>query len=218
MQFVLLYLSVFLSIMIAYLLGSINFALVISRVFYHKDIRDYGSGNAGMTNVLRTFGKIPAALTLLGDLLKSIIAIFVADLLITYLGGYPDFMLGLEIVGLFALLGHVYPIYYNFKGGKGVLVSAGIILALDPLTLGILVLVFLLFFGVTRIISVGSIAAAIAYPIITLIINILQSFSVFTIIMNVFIALFYAAFILYLHRENIKRLLAGEEPKIGKNH
>lgn len=218
MQFVLLYLSVFLSMMVAYLLGSINFALVISRVFYHKDIRDYGSGNAGMTNILRTFGKIPAALTLLGDFLKGIIAIFIADLLITHLGGYPDFMLGLEIVGLFALLGHVYPIYYNFKGGKGVLVSAGIILALDPLTLGILVLVFLLFFGVTRIVSVGSIAAAIAYPIITLIINILQSFSIFTIAMNVFVALLYTAFILYLHRANIKRLLAGEEPKIGKNH
>lgn len=218
MQFVLLYLSVFLSMMLAYLLGSINFALVISRVFYHKDIRDYGSGNAGMTNVLRTFGKIPAVLTLLGDFLKGIIVIFVADVLITYLGGYPDFMLGLEIVGLFALLGHVYPIYYNFKGGKGVLVSAGIILALDPLTLGILVLVFLLFFGVTRIISVGSIAAAITYPITTLIINILQSLSIFTIITNVFIALLYAAFILYLHRANIKRLLAGEEPKIGENH
>ena len=147
------------SILIAYLLGSVNFAIIITKLFKKGDIRDYGSGNAGMTNVLRTVGKGAAALTLLGDFSKGILSVLIMRLLMFLCCGITDTSLLDYIVALAALMGHLFPVFYGFKGGKGILVSAGAMLILNPWSLLICLAVFLLFACLTRYISAGSIAA-----------------------------------------------------------
>lgn len=208
--------SVIIAGVIGYLLGSVNFALVISKLWYHKDIREYGSGNAGMTNMLRTFGKTPAIITIFGDFSKGIIAILIARVIFTYTFGVDGFIFGDAIVGICALLGHVFPIYYGFKGGKGILVTAGVLLMIDWVVFLLAILVFLIAFLLTRIISAGSIAAAIAYPIFNFIKGWLVHTEWFYIIVNTILAIFIACLILFMHRGNIKRLIEHTEPKIGK--
>ena len=135
----------------AYALGSLNFAVIISKVKYHDDIRKYGSGNAGMTNMLRTYGKVDAALTFAGDMLKTMVAIVIGMLLVGTVGS------GNYVAGFFAILGHVYPVYYRFKGGKGVVAAATTILMLDPRIFLILVVLFILIVAIWRYISLGSV-------------------------------------------------------------
>lgn len=130
-----LILSLVLGAVIGYLLGSLNFSIIISKVMMHDDVRNHGSGNAGLTNALRTMGKGPAVLTLIGDFFKGIIAILLSRLIYKYLGGVPSdamFLLGDYIPAFFALLGHVFPLYYKFKGGKGILVSFGALMVMSP--------------------------------------------------------------------------------------
>ena len=115
----------------SYLLGSISFAIIITYIFTKKDVRDSGSGNAGMTNVLRTVGVLPAILTLLGDLGKAIAAIYVSRFLFSSLDIQNAAQIGMYVGGLFVLLGHIYPLFFKFKGGKGVLTCAGVFLVLD---------------------------------------------------------------------------------------
>ena len=116
---------------IAYLLGSISFAIIVSRIYAHDDVRKYGSKNAGMTNILRTYGKMPAFFTLLGDFLKGVLAVVIGRWIFSIFG-VTEFDAG-YLAGFFALLGHLYPIYFGFKGGKGVLTSLGIILVVNYL-------------------------------------------------------------------------------------
>ena len=124
-------------LIISYLLGSVNTAIVISKLVYHEDIRTKGSGNAGMTNMLRTYGGKAAVMTLVGDLMKTVIAVFICSIFFGfgYIGGVS---IGgttqgeCYLAGLFAVLGHVFPIYYRFKGGKGVLVTSTMALILSP--------------------------------------------------------------------------------------
>ena len=106
-------LSVILAAMCAYLLGSINSAIIVSKLFAKKDIRDFGSGNAGLTNVLRTFGKGPAAIVLIGDFMKGVLSVVIGNLLFRYVGGVEGFMLGGYIAAIFAVLGHVFPLFYG---------------------------------------------------------------------------------------------------------
>ena len=195
----------------AYLIGSISFAVIVSKLYSKKDVRDYGSGNAGMTNVLRNFGKVPAALTLLGDFGKGIVAVLLGRLFFS-LFGVTSFD-GAYVAGLFALLGHMYPIYFGFKGGKGVLTSAGIILVINPITLLILLAEFLIAFGISKMVSLGSIVDAISYPIVTYIV--LRVTGEPALINTLFAALI-GLIVLYLHRENIKRSIAGTEYKFGQ--
>ena len=114
-----------LSAVIAYLLGSINFAIIVSKIYAHDDVRKYGSKNAGMTNILRTYGKLPAFFTLLGDFFKGVLAVVIARTIFSAMG-VDAFDAGYA-AGFFALLGHLYPVFFGFKGGKGVLTSLGII-------------------------------------------------------------------------------------------
>ena len=115
--------------LIAYLLGSISFAIIVSKVYAHDDVRKYGSKNAGMTNILRTYGKLPAFFTLLGDFLKGVLAVVIGRWIFSAMG-ITAFDAG-YVAGFFALLGHLYPVYFGFKGGKGVLTSLGIILVVN---------------------------------------------------------------------------------------
>ena len=152
-----------------YLLGSILFGVLISKVMYNDDVRNHGSGNAGMTNVLRTYGKLPALFTLLGDFFKGVLAVVAGRLIFSFMG-VTAFDAG-YLAGFFALLGHLYPVYFGFKGGKGILTSLGIILVVNPLVFAILLIIFLPVLFVTRIVSLVSVTGAILYPFVTLIVD-----------------------------------------------
>ncbi len=203
-----------LSSAVAYLLGSINFAIIITKAVLHKDIRDFGSGNAGMTNVLRTVGKGPAALTLLGDFLKGAAAVLLGHLIFAYIGNQPDWLLGGYLSGFFALLGHLFPLYYGFKGGKGIATCAGVLAVLDWRVLLIILAVFLIVTAISRYVSLGSVCAAVAYPISTLCLRLWEESP--AIWSDTAMAVLIAAVVIIMHRQNIKRLLSGTENKIGQ--
>lgn len=202
---------------IAYLIGSVNFSVILSKKFAGFDVREKGSGNAGTTNMLRSVGKKAAAITLICDILKGVVAIGIAILL----GYIPDMNkeLLLQIAGVAVILGHTFPVFFGFKGGKGVATSLGVLL-LSNWQIGLICLVFALVLMIlTRMVSVGSCAAAILFPVLTLFIN--EHYTVLTegksgnvyFIYSVILAII----VLFNHRENIKRLLNGTENKISFN-
>lgn len=207
-------LSLVLSAGLAYLIGSINFAIIVTKLFARKDIRDFGSGNAGMTNVLRTLGKGPAALVTVGDFCKGVIAVFLGHLLVWLIGGtqapfYLDYL-----IALLVLVGHCFPVFYGFKGGKGILVSAGVILALNPPVLGALLLIFLIVVAVTKTVSIGSITVAVAFPVLTLIWGLISDAP--HLLWDTLSALVIGGLVVWMHRANIKRLMNGTENKFGQ--
>lgn len=190
----------FLTAITSYLLGSINTAVFLSKKLYGYDVRDYGSGNAGMTNMFRTFGKKAGLLTLAGDAAKALVAISIGFCI---LGGPGQY-----VAGFFCILGHVFPLYYRFKGGKGVVVGAVTVLLIDPLVFAVLILIFGLMFAATQIISASSITAAFFYPMVVYAFNIHHPSTVY-----ILFSLFIACFIIAMHRENIQRLLNKTEKK-----
>ena len=192
---------------IAYSLGSINSAILISKKCYGYDVRNYGSGNAGMTNMFRSFGKKAGFLTLLGDVLKALVAVIIGFIFMGAPGQY--------ISGFFCLLGHTFPIFFQFKGGKGVIVSAITILLIDPLVFLSLALIFGLMFAATQIISASSITAAFFYPLVVYAFNTEHPSLVYLIF-----SFSIACFVIAMHRENIHRLLNRTEKKftIGKKN
>lgn len=197
---------------IAYLLGSISFSVIFSKKFAGIDVRTQGSGNAGSTNVLRTVGKKAAALTLLCDCLKGILAVLIAIIAGNIASG-TDKALLVQLAAIFVVLGHTFPILFGFKGGKGVATSLGVILIINW-KIGLICLVFaLVLMAFSRIVSLGSVAAAILFPILTVFIHtnyiVEGNYIIFGIIL--------AAFVLYNHRANISRLLEGKENKINFN-
>lgn len=209
------------SAVVSYLLGSCNSAIIVCRLWKKTDIRTLGSKNAGLTNTYRVFGKGPALLTLLGDLSKGVIAVLLSRLVFSLLGaglyagaGMPlDIRFVGYISGIFAMLGHIFPVYYGFKGGKGVLVACSILLVIDPLSVCILVPFFALIVILTRYVSVASISAATAYPFVTFISQALRGFP--NVWLNTLLVLATSALIIYMHKENIKRLKNGTENKFG---
>lgn len=209
-----LILSVVLAGVLAYLIGSINFAIIVSKLFAQKDIRDYGSGNAGMTNVLRTFGKLPAVITTVGDFCKGIIAVLLGHLIIQFIGGATQVFYADYLMALLALLGHCFPVFYGFKGGKGILVSAGIILILNPIVFLVILAVFGIVVAISKIVSLASISAAVAFPIATLIHGLIVRSDV--VWFDTLSALLIGGIVVFMHRSNIKRLLNGTENKFGK--
>lgn len=200
------------SIVIGYFLGSINFAIIITRLFAHDDIRNHGSGNAGMTNVLRTLGKGPAALTLVGDFSKGIVSVLIARLLFWLFTGSPVFILGDYFAIYGALLGHVFPIFYGFKGGKGILVSFGAIMILSPISGLICLAGFLVCVTISKYVSLGSIIAGVIFPLSLMLLDYINLQS---ITYKVLLALPVSILIIYMHRTNIKRLITHTENKIS---
>ncbi len=182
-----------------YFLGSVNTAILLSHLKYKQDIRDYGSKNAGMTNVLRTYGKGAAAITLLGDIGKTVIACLIGILLLGESGGY--------IAGFFCIIGHILPIFHNFKGGKGVLALAATVITLNWQAAIVLIVIFIVIVSFTKYVSLGSVVCALLYPIV------LSKFAepnIFGTATSMIIAIV----IVFTHRKNIQRLWAGEENKI----
>lgn len=197
------------SIAVPYLLGSINTGIILSRAIYHDDIRNHGSGNAGATNALRTYGKKFGALTFLGDFLKAVIATLIGSLLLS--GTF-----GGAIAGFFVMIGHMFPIYYNFKGGKGVACAAAIVLMLEPISFLILMTFFVIIVLGTKYVSLGSCMAIALFPVISSMIEKLYiAFFDKTLGAIPVVGVLMAAFIIYMHRANIKRLLNGTESKLN---
>lgn len=184
-----------------YLLGSINTAIIVSKKKYGKDIRNFGSGNAGLTNMKRVYGWGAAGYTLLGDVGKQVAAVAIG----MFLGHVP----GAYIAGLFCITGHILPCWYGFKGGKGVLTAATLILLLDPMVFAILLIIWLAVLLLTRYVSLASIVAAFAYP--AAIYARYQGKDPFSLIFAIVIGLF----VIFMHRSNIKRLFNNQESKFS---
>ena len=200
---------------IAYLIGSISFSVIISKKMAGFDVREKGSGNAGSTNMLRSVGKKAAGITLLCDILKGVVAILIAILLGNIFKDSNKELL-LQIAGIAVVLGHTFPIFFGFKGGKGVATSLGILL-MSNWQIGLICLVFgVVLIILTRMVSLGSCMAAILFPVLTLFIN--EHYTVLTEGKNGNVYFIYsvimAIIVLYNHRSNIKRILNGTENKI----
>ena len=201
---------------IAYLIGSISFSVIISKKMAGFDVREKGSGNAGSTNMLRSVGKKAAAITLLCDVLKGVVAILIAILLGNIFKDSNKELL-LQIAGIAVVLGHTFPIFFGFKGGKGVATSLGILL-MSNWQIGLICLVFgVVLIILTRMVSLGSCMSAILFPVLTLFID--ENYTVLTESKNGNVYFIYsvimAIIVLYNHRSNIKRILNGTENKIS---
>ena len=200
-ELALIIVGVVFTIIASYLLGSINLSIIISSKFYNDDIRLHGSGNAGMTNVMRTYGKKMAVITFAGDFFKAVVASLIGRMLLGYIGAY--------IAGLFCFLGHIFPCFYKFKGGKGVVTACGMILMTNPVAFVILFTLFVLLVAVFKYISLGSVVCLLAYPLV------LDRVSggggagglgtLIAFLMGVLCA--------FAHRGNIKRIMNGTERK-----
>ena len=202
--------EVIVTAIIAYLIGSINFSVILSKKMAGFDVRERGSGNAGTTNMLRSVGKKAAAITLVCDILKGVVAILIAILIGRIVKGSNGALL-VQVAGVAVILGHTFPIFFKFKGGKGVATSLGVLI-MSNWQIGLICLVFaLILIALTQMVSVGSIAAAILYPVLTLFIPqnyiVPGNYLIYSIIL--------AILIVFNHRENVKRLLNGTENKIS---
>lgn len=218
-----------LTMIVSYLLGSCNSSIIVVRLLKHEDIREHGSKNAGLTNTLRCYGKFPALLTLIGDIGKGIIAVLLSllmfrliianDLFTSMPDWYPSVLdeksIG-YISGFFAILGHIFPIYYGFKGGKGILVSSSILIVIDPLTFVIIIPFFALVLFIKRYVSVASISAAAFYPILTFILHyFVEKLPMENCIAHVILVACTSALLIYMHKPNIKRLMEGTENRFS---
>ena len=198
--------------LIAYAIGSINFSVILSKKIAGFDVREKGSGNAGSTNMLRSVGKGAAALTLICDVLKGVIAIVIA-IVLGKIFQVEDKALLVQIAGVAAVLGHTFPIFFGFKGGKGVATSLGILL-MSNWQIGLICLVFaLVLMLLTRMVSLGSCMAAVLFPILTLFIN--ENYIVSEGSSYFIYSIILAVIVLYNHRSNIKRILNGTENKLS---
>ena len=198
---------------IAYAIGSINFSVLISKKMAGFDVREKGSGNAGTTNMLRSVGKKAAIITLLCDILKGIVAIGIA-LIAGNIVKNVDKAVLVQIAGILVVVGHTFPIFFEFKGGKGVATSLGVIMMINW-KIGLICLVFALaIMAFSRMVSMGSVGAAILFPVLTLFIN--TNFIVQASGMKYFIfSVILAAIVIFNHRANIRRIANGTENKLS---
>ncbi len=186
----------------AYLLGSINTSIIVSKIMIGDDIRKHGSGNAGATNTLRTVGKKGAILVVIGDILKTVAAIFVGKLILDFSQN------AVFIAGLGTVLGHNFPLYFNFKGGKGIVVSTTAMFFADPIIGLIVFVVAISIMAISKYVSLGSVLGAVLFVICAFIFkNNNTDFIVF--------ALMLALLAIYMHKTNIVRLINGTENKLN---
>lgn len=204
-----------------YLLGGINTAIIVTKIHTGKDIRTMGSGNAGLTNTLRTQGKGAAGVVLLGDVAKAVASVLLVRLAFYLLAGIntgdpASEMTWVEyMAGLMCIVGHIFPIYYGFKGGKGVLSAVSAIFVLDWRTGLILMAVFITIVAITRYVSLGSCISSALFCVCTLLFGHFADNDPAWLI-NFFIAAFMGALVIFMHRGNIHRLLTHTEKKLGE--
>ena len=193
--------SSYILIVFAYLLGSVPVGVLLARI-KGTDPRKVGSGNIGATNVMRAAGKVTGALTLAGDILKGLLPVAVAFIM-------EEPVIVVAAAGLAAFLGHLFPLFLKFKGGKGVATALGVYLALDPFAVVITVIVFVLVLLKWRFVSLGSLVGVAAMPLLLYLLNAPDYY--------IYLALVIGALIFIKHKDNIRRLLAGTENKIGRS-
>ena len=204
--------------LIAYLLGSISFSVIFSKKFAGVDVRTKGSGNAGSTNVLRVAGKKAALCTLICDVLKGVVAILIAFLVGKIIKADNNIAAILcEIAGLLVVIGHTFPVFFKFKGGKGVATSLGVLLTINW-RLGLICLVFALIIMIlTRIVSLGSILAAVLFPVLCLFVPWSFIVSSDSHLSYIIFSIILALLVIFNHRTNIVRLRNGTENKLNFN-
>lgn len=197
---------VYVALILAYCLGSLSFAILVSKYMKMDDPRSYGSKNAGATNVMRSGNKKAAALTLMGDLLKGTIVVWVAKLVFH---GYASGETIVALCGVLVVLGHIYPLFFKFKGGKGVATAIGVMLGFNFLLAIILALTWFIIFKLSKISSLAALIATALSPV----------YAYFLMGNNAYFGatLVIAFFVLYKHKENIIRLVSGEEHKFKKS-
>ncbi len=194
---------------ISYLVGSISFGIIYSKLKYKDDIRNYGSGNSGMTNTIRTFGKKSGFIVFIGDFLKGFLMVFLAGIL-------THSAICQALAGFFVVLGHIFPIFFKFKGGKGVATSGGIILAIEPIILPFMLTVFIIILFTTKYMSLASVAMGVLYPLFTIIKVFIVNESTANAMPKIILSVIVGALVIFMHRSNIKRLIAGTENKLGQ--
>lgn len=198
--------------LVSYLIGSISFSIIISKKMAGFDVREKGSGNAGATNMLRSVGKKAAALTLLGDALKGVFAILFA-IIVGKIAKNTDKALLVQIAGILVVVGHTFPVFFGFKGGKGVATSLGVLL-MTNWKIGLICLVFaLILMALTKMVSMGSVGAAILFPVLVLFIH--TNFTVSEGSGYLVYSIILALLVAFNHRSNIKRILNGTENKLS---
>lgn len=223
-----MFLAVFLTVLSAYLLGSINASIIITRLFgHHTDIRQMGSGNAGATNVLRSVGRLPAALTFVFDFLKCVLAVLAGRAIFSYFFLVPWVLpqvieqSGAYIAGIACILGHIFPAYFGFRGGKGVVTSIAMIMIIDWRVSLIVWAVFILAVVFSKMISLGSVCGALVYPFATFAITFFYDYhsNAAVPISYIYVAtissLIIGSIVIIKHRGNIKRILNGTEKKVS---
>lgn len=197
------------ALLVAYLLGSLPSAVWIGRIFYGIDVREYGSGNAGATNTFRVLGKKAGIPVLLIDILKGYVAVQIATIIGNYFPGTQQFVNFKLTLGVAALLGHIFPVFAGFRGGKGVATLLGILSGVHPPAALVCAGVFALTFLLSGYVSLSSMISAIAFPIVIMFMyhETVRSLNVFS--------MFVAILVLITHQKNIERLLRGEESKVA---
>lgn len=203
------------TVIAAYLIGSINFAVIFSNAFMKQDVRNMGSGNAGTTNVMRNGGFLPGALTFICDALKGFVASYMGYLIFDYIMHFTTWSMaiyGAYACGTACMLGHVFPVFYQFKGGKGVATSVGIFAVCCPIAIVIGLVVFAIVTLISKYVSLASIIATVT--VVSLSIYFYDIYA--SIYVQAFFILVMGAIVILKHSTNIKRLLNGTESKIGK--
>ena len=223
------WLQTIIAVLASYLISSVNTSIIVTRIVLRKDIRSMGSGNAGFTNVLRCVGKVPAAITFVGDFLKGVVSVLIAYFLMFGIQGenadiYRNYIM--YLAGLFAVVGHTFPIYYKFKGGKGVVTTFAVMFMTDWRMSVMALLIFAVFFMITGIISVCALINAVAFPVNTIVFKFLDynnvtaaispmpSPSISFILFSAAITFIIGLLVIFRHKENIQRLANGTEKKI----
>ena len=205
--------------LLSYLIGSVSFAVIVSRVGMQEDVRNYGSGNAGMTNILRNYGKGMAAFTAIGDFGKGVVAVALGRLIFPLIAGtavtgtVPIFLDAGYVAGLFVILGHLFPIYFGFRGGKGVLTSLGVVLMLNPMVFLLLLVLLLPVVFTVKIVSFTVLIGYVLFPLFTLAVDYFQGGPMLS---DFIFALLISGMGAFMHRTNIQRLRAGTEYRFGQ--
>lgn len=212
------------ALVVSYLIGSINFALIVSKIFVKKDVRKMGSGNAGMTNVIRTVGIVPGIITFVGDFGKGLAAPLIAKfLLFPYIAeNAPDFIAnfltpeyGVYFCGFLCIIGHAYPIFFGFRGGKGVSTSIAVLFCINWIVATFVLTTFLVLFLITKIISIGSVLGAVEFPIFNFLINYNKGLDTIELVYIVVLSVLIASLVFLKHKDNIIRLNKGEEKQLS---
>ncbi len=198
--------SLYIMLVVAYLLGSLSFAIIVSKFMKMDDPRSYGSHNAGATNVMRSGNKKAAAFTLLGDLVKGLLVVLIARFLMRGIEG-GEAIVG--ICGILVVIGHIYPIFFKFKGGKGVATAIGVLLGFNPWLALLLVATWVVVFKTTKISSLAAILACLLAPVFAYVLFGNTSYFGATLIISIFV--------IFKHRSNIMRLVKGQESNFKKD-